>query len=361
MFDPINAMSDPRMQEYDWRLDDKISVYSNIYAFLYFCLADEAIQRFGDAGAEAVGEGLRRYGSFRGALLRTMHIKKGLEISVENFGTHYDLPKDERSDAKCFVRTKTCSYSEYYSCQFSDIWKILEGIPLTETSRIGKLYCDNFHPAMWDGYCHGMRIEIPKMITCQDNYCIFLTHMDQDADTDPTHGILPEADAINWNFDEPVAAIGNIYCMMYFFVADAICRAFGEEGEASVRQGLLRYGHLRGQMLAWNQRRAGYEINVLNFFNHYDLPSDSRTTRNRWLLTESEAESKNFSCQMADIWKLLEGVPIKGGVTKIGTMYCQVFHPAMWEGYRSDMHVELSEAFSYGDDCCHFRTYLEAK
>lgn len=357
MIDESNIMSDVRMQEYDWRFTDKISVYSNLYAFLYYYLADEAIRRFGDAGAEAVANGLTRYGNFRGGLLRTFQIKKGLEINVKNFGLYYDLPKDERSNAKCFCKTETCSYSEYYSCQFSDIWKMLEGIPFTETSRVGKLYCDYFHPAMWNGYCNGMKVEIPKMITCEDDYCIFHTHLEENCDQDPTHGILAEADAMDWNFDNPVAAIGNIYCIMYFFVAEAICNAFGDAGEASVRESLLRYGHMRGQMLAWNQRRKGIEPNVINFFSHYDLPSDSRTTRNRWLLTETEAESKNFSCQMADIWKILEGVPLTG-VTKIGSLYCQVFHPSMWEGYRSDMHVDLSEAFSYGDECCHFYTYI---
>ncbi len=357
MIDEKNIMADPRLASYDWRFDDKISVYSNIYAFLYYYLADEAIQRFGDDGAKAVADGLTRYGHFRGAMLRTMQIKKGLEINVENFGLYYDLPKDERSNAKNFMRTKTGCYSEYYSCQFSDIWKMLEGIPLDQPSRVGKLYCDYFHCAMWDGYCHGMKIEIPKMITGTDSYCIFHTSLDSTVDQDPTHGVLKEADMMNWNFDEPVAAIGNIYCMMYFFVAEAICRAFPEGGEASVRAGLLRYGHMRGQLLAWHQKQNGLEIHVKNFFDHYDLPSDARTTRNRWLLTESEAESKNFSCQMADIWKILEGVPLDG-VTKIGTMYCQVFHPAMWEGYRSDMRVDLKQAFSYGDDCCHFHTYL---
>ena len=204
-----------------------------------------------------------------------------------------------------------------------------------------------------------MKIEIPKMITCEDDYCIFHTSLDACADQDPTHGVLKEADMMDWNFDNPVSAIGNIYCIMYYYVAAAICDAFGDAGEASVRAGLLRYGHARGQMLAWRQEKDGHERNVKNFFTYYDLPGDSRTTRNRWLLTETEAESKNFSCQMADIWKILEGVPLDGGVTKIGSMYCQVFHPAMWEGYRSDMHVDLKQAFSYGDNCCHFYTHID--
>ena len=349
---------DERMRDYNWNFDDPVSAYTNFYVMLFYCLADEAYERCGEKGKEAVADGMTRYGNFRGALLRTRHVRQGHPINVYSYETFYDLPRDVRTTAKEFMLSETGYYTEFYTCPFSDIWKMMEGVPFDQTTVVGRMYCDYFHPAMWEGYCKGMRLELPKIISATDDYCIFYTALDSQADLDPTHGLVGQWDTVDWNIDNPTSAMSNIYVMMFYFLADAFLRDLGDEGEDIVAKGLTKYAHLRGGMLAKRHKEMGLEINVKNFHEHYDLPGDPRTENETVSCGENSSRLLTHACHMEKIWKALEGVG-PDQPTKIGSLYCRYFHPAMWEGYCADMHLDLPKAFTYGDDICEFNTTLQ--
>lgn len=81
----------------NWNFGNQISVYSNIYGILFFYLTNELLECFGDAGEACARKATTEYGHFRGRLLAKDHIKKGYEINLASFQSHYDLPCDERS------------------------------------------------------------------------------------------------------------------------------------------------------------------------------------------------------------------------------------------------------------------------
>lgn len=161
----------------------------------------------------------------------------------------------------------------------------------------------------------------------------------------------------DWGFDNSVSALSNLYAFMYYFLARDILDAFGEKGEEVIRQGIIDYGHFRGNLLRKRHDAAGIEANVKNFLEHYDLPKDDRTTKNRKLVHPLKAYGENSSCQFSDIWKLLEGLPLDAE-THLGRVYCEAFHQAMCEGYHPDMKIEIRKALTYGDDRCAMLTTL---
>ncbi len=58
----------------------------------YFTLAKALIERHGDGGREVIAEALTEWGRERGALLRKAHEEAGIDISLESFIRHHDLP-----------------------------------------------------------------------------------------------------------------------------------------------------------------------------------------------------------------------------------------------------------------------------
>lgn len=162
--------------EHDWRFDDPVSALSNIYAFLYFFLAQEMVDRFGKEGEASLCRALERYGDFRGKLLRQRHEREGLPINIKSFWEHYDLPTDKRTTRNRHMVAETESYSECYTCQFNEIWRMLEDTPAGKPCRLGYLYCKVFYQAMCKGYCPNMTLELPQNLARGDGNCaIFAT------------------------------------------------------------------------------------------------------------------------------------------------------------------------------------------
>ncbi len=161
----------------------------------------------------------------------------------------------------------------------------------------------------------------------------------------------------DWRFEDPTSALSNIYAFLYFFIGRAVLKDFGDQGEATLRRGLIEYGHFRGNLLRERHLAEGIELNVKNFMEHYDLPTDKRTTKDRKLVTPVKAYGENATCQFSDIWKLLEGVD-PDGETRLGRIYCEAFHQAMCEGYHPDMKIDIPKVLTCGDDRCCFLTTL---
>lgn len=163
---------------------------------------------------------------------------------------------------------------------------------------------------------------------------------------------------MDWNFENEVSTLENLYGLIYYFMAKETVDTFGKEGEEVVKRALKKYGNYRGKLLRAEHDKKGIEANVKNLFEHYDLPQDPRTNRKRFVMNEKEKVSEYYSCQFAEMWQMLDGTE-KG--SPIGTLYCEAFHPAMYEGYDSDISLNLPRTFTYGDDHCRFEVKMEDK
>lgn len=162
--------------EQGWQFEDPISALSNIYGFLYFFLAKEMTESFGEQGEEALRRALTAYGNYRGRLLRERHEQQGITPNIKSFWENYDLPYDKRTTRNRHVIAEYESYSECYTCQFNDIWRLLEKTAPGQACKLGYIYCETFYKAMCQGSSPNMVLEFPQNLARGDSHCaIFAT------------------------------------------------------------------------------------------------------------------------------------------------------------------------------------------
>jgi len=140
----------------------------------------------------------------------------------------------------------------------------------------------------------------------------------------------------------------TLYAMMYYHLAKEFA-ALGEEGEAALRRGIRNYGEARGARLSKRHVEAGLPITMETLFTNYDLPGDNQSKRRQVKLTEDERESFTLVCGLEKVWAS-EG-------DRLGSIYCDEFHQAMWGTYKEGTVVELPKLLTKGDPHCHFVVY----
>ena len=145
---------------------------------MYYHLAKE-FASLGEEGEAALRRGIRNYGDARGARLRRRHIEKGLSISMETLFTNYDLPGDNQSRREQVKLTVDERESYTMECGLEMVWASDGG---DEGDRLGSIYCDEFHQAMWGAYKVGTVVELPELLTKGDPRCHFVVYRRKDED-----------------------------------------------------------------------------------------------------------------------------------------------------------------------------------
>lgn len=146
--------------------------WSTLYALMYYYLAKEFLN-LGKKGEEALRRGIRNYGKARGARLRKIHEEQGLPITIENLFNYYDLPGDNLSKRRQVKLTVDERESYTLICHLEKVWASEGG---KEGDYMGSIYCDEFHQAMWGAYRDGTIVELPELLTKQDQHCHFVVY-----------------------------------------------------------------------------------------------------------------------------------------------------------------------------------------
>ncbi|WP_236915264.1 L-2-amino-thiazoline-4-carboxylic acid hydrolase [Clostridium sp. Cult2] len=135
---------------------------------LYYYLAFELIQEYGLKGEKVVRNGVRKFGIDRGETLRKMHIKYGIDINMKSLFTYYDLPGDPRFRRRQISLTEEQRLSETLVCPIAELWIDYNA------KAIGRIYCEEFHHAMWGAYAEGTQVNLGQTLTQDgDNHCRF--------------------------------------------------------------------------------------------------------------------------------------------------------------------------------------------
>lgn len=145
------------------------------YGKLYYYLAREMLDTFGVEGEKALRRGIREFARDRGRTLRERHQAAGIDVNVKSLAEHYDMP-GSRTGAyrRTFIQLDEDNrVSETYICQLAQLWERLGN---EEGLRIGSIYCDEFHPAMWGEYDQDIQTTLPRLLTKHDPHCRFEVH-----------------------------------------------------------------------------------------------------------------------------------------------------------------------------------------
>ncbi len=160
----------------DSKHDEDLVVMSEMIAKLYFHMAKEMLDSFGEEGEAALRRAIQAFGRDRGATLKKRHQAKQLPINVKSLFDQYDMPGTDSSRFRrtTFKLDENTRQSETYVCHFQEIWEELGGVPALRS--LGQIYCNEFHPAMWGEYDPDIKVQLPKLLTQGDEHCRFEVH-----------------------------------------------------------------------------------------------------------------------------------------------------------------------------------------
>ncbi len=149
---------------------NEIMHLSDGYTVMYAIISRAVMDALGDDGEAAVREATRRYGRDRGRARRNKHLELGVKINMRSlFSVCSDLPPDPRFRRDRALLTDEERNSRTLICPMADVWK-RRGM-----KKIGRIYCEEFHPACYGEYAWGMtRVNLARTLTQDgDAYCDF--------------------------------------------------------------------------------------------------------------------------------------------------------------------------------------------
>ena len=204
------------------------------YTLLYSFLGRSLIDAFGVAGEKALREGTRRYGRDRGEASRKMHESLNVKINMQSlFSVGGDLPPDPRFRRELQELNPEERVSHTLVCPMADIWKAYG------EAYIGRIYCEEFHPACYSHYAFdyghvnlGMTLTQEKDEYCDFNVVLRAENLPDElkpkcfAEYDPGY-VTPDV--------HPAAACGksgfeSISVKLYYYILEAALEQFGEAG-----------------------------------------------------------------------------------------------------------------------------------
>ena len=143
---------------------------ADIYSLLFGYIGDGLIRAFSMQGEASVREAARRFGKDRGRTLREKHLSIGAKINMKNlFSLYPDLPSDPRFRRELQSLAPQERISHTLFCPMAEIW---ESHGLKE---LGRIYCEEFHPACYGEYAYGLTsVNLARTQTQEnDAYCSF--------------------------------------------------------------------------------------------------------------------------------------------------------------------------------------------
>lgn len=122
------------------------TVYA-LMAKLFASVAKPFVDTYGDAGRDAVREGVRTFGESRGGGIAERAAAKGLPNSIEHYLSSYDMERSELFEVETtFHKNKNEIEQAFTKCPFGQQWAD------DDTGEYGILYCQMIDPAIARGY-----------------------------------------------------------------------------------------------------------------------------------------------------------------------------------------------------------------
>lgn len=253
------------------------------YTLLYSFLGRSLIDAFGVAGEKALREGTRRYGRDRGEASRKMHESLNVKINMQSlFSVGGDLPPDPRFRRELQELNPEERVSHTLVCPMADIWKAYG------EAYIGRIYCEEFHPACYSHYAFdyghvnlGMTLTQEKDEYCDFNVVLRAENLPDElkpkcfAEYDPGY-VTPDV--------HPAAACGksgfeSISVKLYYYILEAALEQFGEAGWDAM-------------CTAMEKMAVDAAARARNTAEKYDRPFDEQLIFDTYPLTMDRSKTK---------------------------------------------------------------------
>lgn len=235
------------------------------YTLLYGFVAGSIIEKNGLAGEAAVREATRQFGYDRAETTRKKHLAVNAKINMLHlFTLYHDLPADPRFKRELQEINPQERVSHTLVCPMADIWNEYG------QKRIGRIYCEEFHPACYSHYAFDQtQVNLAKTLTQDgDEYCDFNVVLRPEKLPKKLQPVCfeeydPEYEKPEFPMEKMDGKKGYalLSIKLYFYLLEQASGQLGEQGEQAVERGLSQLADALAGLL---KERAGADGTVID-------------------------------------------------------------------------------------------------
>lgn len=248
---------------------------SDGYTVMYALISRAIMDALGEDGEAVVREATRRYGKDRGRTRREQHLELGVKINMKSlFSVCSDLPSDPRFRRDRVLLTDEERNSHTLICPMADIWKRY-GL-----KKIGRIYCEEFHPACYREYAWGMtQVNLARTLTQDgDTYCDFHVVL-RKANVSDEHKAQCFA-AFDPGYSEPQidgksaegkAGFSSLCLRVYYYMLEVLRERFPGSAESVMTRALHDWADDAVKTLGGYATELGKKLNVTFAERHFPM------------------------------------------------------------------------------------------
>ena len=152
--------------------DAPVARMGELYGKLYYHLAKEMVETFGDDGEEALRRAIRNFAIDRGEQSRAQAEAMDLPLDWHTFSREgiADMPDTQPGYKKYHPNVKGTQPSNGL-CTYAEVWR-----KYPDGWDLGKIYCDEFHHAKWKAFNPNFRVDMVEVITKGASVCTLVSY-----------------------------------------------------------------------------------------------------------------------------------------------------------------------------------------
>ncbi len=252
---------------------------SDAYTLMYGFIGKKLVDKLGIRGEDALREASRQFGYDRAETSRKKHLEVNAKINMLNlFTLFHDLPGDPRFRRELQEINPQERVSHTLICPMADIWEKYG------QREIGRIYCEEFHPACYQHYAFDMsQVNLSKTLTQEgDEYCDFNVILRPEripdelkpvcfAEYDPFY-VQPEIE------DPPVdgkTGFATLSVKLVYYMLRQAAKDLGDEGIQACREGLGEWAQAMAEF--YQQTAEESQVPLDSKYIKDNLPFDLAT------------------------------------------------------------------------------------
>ncbi|WP_026688929.1 L-2-amino-thiazoline-4-carboxylic acid hydrolase [Alteribacter aurantiacus] len=143
---------------------NEATVYSQM-AKLFGQVAKVVVDHYGEEGKDVVREGVRTFGESRGKGIRERAAHLGLDNTIENYLSNYDMARSELFEMETIHKPEVIEQT-FTVCPFGQQWAD------DDMAEYGILYCEMIDPSIAKGYNNDFDVDHDRYVL-KDGVCEF--------------------------------------------------------------------------------------------------------------------------------------------------------------------------------------------
>ncbi|MEX2650134.1 MAG: hypothetical protein WD673_14075 [Alphaproteobacteria bacterium] len=306
---------------------------------------------FGPEGEAVVLRALRRYGEYRGRLIRAAIEAAKRPITARAIALHWDMADlhllTETGGGTIEGSDKTVVVTIRDSPDWGRWREYDDGVELARLTYKGVL------PGIASALGVELSFDVDRLDLRRPWSLSWTVPNAPEGKRAPIHSGI---------FDQPEesVALARRTSMnngaLYYFCADEATRTFDMAGEASLRECVRALAHERADRQKAAHLKAGWALNVKTLMEHWDGQLVSIWQFDPGLLTEGTWHQDCSVCPYATAWAGLGKRALD-----LGYIYDYELHPTYYKRYHPDMIVQFEAIKTRGDSHCKFRVSMPSK